>query len=683
MPRNVQKCNNAPIVVQSLFRVFALALLSAYPTAHAWAQSQPQATGAPHKTAQYDFRTPGQVNWLVNPYRVPVVQPSRSENSDRLASLLRNGTLYLSLQDAIDLAVENNFDIEIQRFVRQFALTDLLRAKAGGTLRNVITTIRQLPAGVGGPGEPLLTTVGGYSPVLQLPSSSANLATITETQTDPSVLASTPLSSGPAIPQFDAALNGQVNLSQQNTPQPSPFTTGSNLFSSHSLLGNVGFVKGFSTGTAFQVNFTSNRQSENSTRLNLNPFTTGDLSVSLVQPLLQGFGLGVNRRFIRMAKNEHGISAEVFRQQLISTVSDVIRLYWDLVSLREDVGVKRESLVYAERLYEDTKVQVDQGTQAPIQLTQAQASMASSRQDLNNAEGLVLQQELLLKEVLTRRGVSDPALADARIVSVTKIEEPGKDSVPALAALVEGAQRDRPDFALAQGQIENTKLSLKGSRNALLPELNLVASFQNNGLAGRLNNLAQGVAAPDPVLLGGYGDMVSQIFKRNFPDYVVGIQLNIPLQNRIAKADAARDLLQFRQSEVRLQQLASQIRLEVGNAWIALERAKVSYEAAAEARKLQEKALVIEKEKFDAGASITYNLIQHERDLAQARSAVVTAQGIYAKAKAALDRAIGSTLLNNNIVLEEAYQGKVTRAPSPAPDSLGYLLKKSAKNSSN
>jgi len=675
VPRDFKKCNSGPIIAQPLFRAFALALLSAYPAAPSWAQSQPQAPDAPQKATQYDFRTPSRVNWLLKPYHMPVVQPPRSDNSDRLSSLLRNGTLYLSLQDAIDLAVENNFDIEIQRFVRQFALTDLLRAKAGGTLRNVITTIRQLPAGVGGPGEPLLTTVGGYSPVLQLPSSSANLATITGTQSDPSVLASTPLSSGSAIPQFDAALRGQVNLSQQIMPQPSSFQTGSSLFSSHLLLGSFGFVKGFSTGTAVQVNFTGTRQSENSTRLNLNPFTTADLNVSLVQPLLQGFGLAVNRRFIRIAKNEHGISTEAFRQQLISTVSDVIRLYWDLVSLREDVAVKRESLVYAQRLYEDTKVQVEQGTQAPIQLTQAQASVASSRQDLNNAEGLVLQQELLLKEVLTRRGVSDPTLADARIVSVTKIEEPGKDPLPALAALVEEAQRDRPDLALAQTQIENTKLSLKGSRNALLPELNLVASVQNNGLAGQLNSLGQGVLPPDATLLGGFGDAVRQVFNRNFPDYVVGIQLTIPLQNRIAQADAARDLLQFRQSEVRLQQLASQIRLEVGNAWIALERAKVSYEAAAETRKLQEKALAIEKERFDVGASITYNVIQHERDLAQARSAAVTALGVYAKAKAALDRAVGSTLLNNNIVLEEAYQGKVTRAPSPTPDSMGYLLR--------
>jgi outer membrane protein len=368
---------------------------------------------------------------------------------------------------------------------------------------------------------------------------------------------------------------------------------------------------------------------------------------------------------------------------MISTVSDVIRVYWDLVSLREDVAVKRESLVYAERLYKDTKAQVEQGTQAPIQLTQAQASVASSRQDLNNTEGLVLQQELLLKEVLTRRGISNPALAGARIVSLTKIQEPGKDFTPPLASLLEEALRDRPDFALAQSQIENTKLSLKGSRNALLPELNLVAAFQNNGLAGRLNSLGQGVAAPDPVLLGGYGDLVRQIFSRDYPDYVVGVQLNIPLRNRIAKADAARDLLQLRQSEVRLQQLASQIRLEVGNALIAVERAKVSYEAATETRKLQEEALAIETERFDVGASTTYNVIQHERDLAQARSAVVTALGIYAKAKVALDRAVGSTLLNNNIVLEEAYQGKVIRAPSPAPDSLGYLLKVSAKNSSN
>jgi outer membrane protein len=231
--------------------------------------------------------------------------------------------------------------------------------------------------------------------------------------------------------------------------------------------------------------------------------------------------------------------------------------------------------------------------------------------------------------------------------------------------------RDRPDYALAQGEIENTKLSLSGSRNALLPELNLVASFQNNGLAGRLNRLGQGVPAPDPMFLGGYGDPVRQVFSRNFPDYVVGVQLNIPLRNRIAKADTARDLLQLRQSEVRLHQLASQIRLEVGNALIAVERAKVSYEAPAETRMLQEQALAIEKESFDAGASITYNVIQHARDLAQARSAVVTALDVYAKARAALDRAAGSTLLNNNIVLEEAYQGQVQRAPNPTPDSSG------------
>lgn len=620
----------------------------------------PERIGQPAET---NLRTTGPANWLLGPYRAPYAKPSRPGNSELLSHLLRNGTLFLTIEDAIDLAIENNFDVELQRYDLEFADTEIMRAKGGGLLRGVPTTIAELPSGEGGPGEPLLTTVGGYSPVLQLPSSAADLATITETQTDLSVLSATPLSSGPPIPQYDPSVSAQANLAQQIYPQSDPFSTGSNSASLHSLTESIGYQQGFSTGGLLNVTFNNDWLSEYSTRLNLNPFTAASLNLTFTQPLLRGFGIGLNKRFILMARNEAHIADDVFRQQLISTVSDVIRLYWDLVSLKQDLAVKKDSLDAAQRLYQDTKHEFQQGAQAAVEVTSAMANVASTKQAYINEQGMVLQQELLLKEVLTRRGISDPAVASASIEPITPIESPDQDTIERLASLLEQASKDRPDIALAERQEENTKLSLKGSRNELLPDLNLVASMQNNGGVGSPNtsfipNSVLGIAAPPAELLGGYGTALSQIFNRSFPDYSVGVQLNIPLRNRVAKADVTRDQLQYRQTEARLAQLMSEVRLQVGNAYIALQQAKTSYSAALESRKLQEQALDVERAKFQAGVATAYELIQYQADLAQARSSEVTALGVYAKAKAALQRAVGSILVDHNVSVENAYRGQ-------------------------
>jgi outer membrane protein TolC len=614
------------------------------------------------QSAQTDLRASGPANWLLGPYRAPFIKPSRAGNSDLVSHLLRDGKLFLSLEDAIDLAIENNFDVELQRYDLKFADTEVMLAKGGGLLRGVPTTVAELPSGEGGPGEPLLTTVGGYSPVLQLPSSAADLATITQTQTDLSVLSPTPLSPGSPIPQYDPTVSAQASLAQQIFPQADPFSTGSNFVSLHSLTESVGYQQGFSTGGLLNVSFNNNWLSEYSTRLNLNPFTASSLNLTFTQPLLRGFGIELNKRFIRIAKNEVNIADDVFQQQLISTVSDTIRLYWDLVSLKQDLAVKKESLDAAQRLYQDTKNEYEQGTQAAVEVTSALANLASTNQAYIDEQGTVLQQELLLKEELTRRGISDPAVASARIEPITPIESPEKDTVEPLASLIDQASKDRPDIALAEKQEENTRLSLKGSRNALLPQLDLVASMQNNGGVGSLNpnfipNSVLGIAAPRAELLGGYGTALSQIFRRSFPAYSVGVQLNIPLRNRIAKADVTRDELQYRQTEARFQQLRSQVRLQVGNAYIALQQAKASYSAAVQARKLQEQTLDVETAKFQAGVATAYEVIQYQANLAQAKSSEVTALDVYAKAKVALQRAVGSTLVDYNVKVEKAYHG--------------------------
>jgi outer membrane protein len=669
------KCSNK--LVQSLATGLLILLTWASPVA---AQDDSSKGVAETTTVHTDFRTPGP--WFLIPYHSPAVKAARTGDSDRLSELIRGDTLYLTLQDAIDLAIENNFDVEIQRFDHEFALTDIMRSKGGGLLRGITTTVSEMPSGEGGPGEPLLTTVGGYSPVIQLPSSAANLATITSTSSDLSVTGSTApasstngpitstlgLSNGPTVPQFDPDIVGQIAISQQIMPQPTSFATGSNVEENHGLLVNVGYQQGFSPGTQLMVTTNSDAINSNSTHNNLNPSTSGYLNVSIVQPLLQGFGIRMNRRFIRIAKNEDKIADYVFRQQLISTVSDITRLYWDFVSLTADLKVKRESLAEAQRLYEDTRNRVEQGTQAPVQLTSAQAQVATSRQDFINSEGLVLQQELLLKELLTRRGISDPRVAKAKIEALTAIQSPDNDTIDPLGTLLQQAIENRPDLRLAHVQLENTNISLEGSRNEVLPELNLVASMQNNGLAGSANpNAASGTTPASAGLMGGYGTVEQQIFNRDYPSYSVGVQLNIPLRNRVARSDLTRDELQKRQTEVRINQLDSQVRLQVGNAEIAVRQARSAYEAAVEARVLQQQALDVEQARYDEGVDTAYDLIQYERNLAQAESAEVSALGVYAKSKSALERAVGLTLKNNNVSIEEAYDGKVSHPPSTLP----------------
>jgi outer membrane protein len=615
----------------------------------------------------------GRFEKITAPYRAPAVTQVEFHDSERLDILIRAGQLYLSLQDAIALAVENNLDIEVQRFLPAITGTDVLRAKGGGLLRGVTTTVREVPQGVGGPGSPLITTVGGTTPATVLPSSFGDLAAITATSSDLSITGSLPLSSGSPIPQFDPVLAGGFSASHQTALQTSPFSYGVNPLVGNYASGNLGYVQGFSTGTLLNAGYMTARTDDNSTRNIYNPSTAGTLGLTVTQPLLQGFGMALNRRYIRIAQNDERIASRIFQQQLISTVSGVIQLYWDLVSLNADVSVKRGALQLAQKLFDDNKSQVEVGTLAPLELKRAQAEVARSRQDLTNSESLVLQQELVLKNVLTRNGGMDDRLREVHIVPLDHIEVPAKEVIQPVQDLLITAFEHRPDVSQAQIQLENSQISLKGSKNELLPSLNLIGSLQNNGLAGSTNPAAPassfppGYLASNDPLIGGTGNLLSQIFGRNYPNYSIGVQLNIPLRNRVAQADVARDELQVRQTQVRQQQLNNQVKLEVQNALVALQRARAGYDAAVETRQLQEEALAAEQERYTVGASTSFFVIEYQRDLAQARSTEVATQGIYAKSKATLDRAIGLTLINNNVELEEALKGQISRPPSALP----------------
>jgi outer membrane protein TolC len=420
---------------------------------------------------------------------------------------------------------------------------------------------------------------------------------------------------------------------------------------------NFGWQKGFLTGGELSAGFENSHQTLNHRRYDLTPFNVSSFGITFTQPLLRGFGRALNSRFIRIANNSRTQSDLVFQQQVISTVAGVIRLYWDLASLAEDVKVRRQALERAERLLSDNQAQAEAGTRAPIEVVRARAEAARARRDLIAAEALVRQQETIFKDYLTRKTVPDSALAGVRIILTDPLRADRDRPVPTASELAASALRQRPDLAQARIQIESTRLALKGSKNALLPSLDLSATVRNNALAGDVNPLTLPGASPhspEPVLVGGYGTALTQLLRRNFPDYGVGIQLTIPLRNRAAEADFARDNLALRQQELRLQQLNKQLHVEIENALIALEQARAAIEAAEQEREFQEQSLAAEEEKLAVGASTTFLVIQYQRDLAQARSAEVAARAGYLKARAALDRAGGLLLESHGVSLPES-----------------------------
>lgn len=593
---------------------------------------------------------------LTSPYRQPRVAPIDLANSNRLESLLRAGKLYLSLQDSIALALENNLDIALQRYGPQIADANILRAKAGGFLRGVNASVTAGPT----------SATQASSAQTGINQSAAQQAA--SVQTTGNILVS---QTGSAIPSLDPSLQGFMRWQHQTTPQSSAFITGTNSFIQRNDIGNFQYTQGFLTGSTVTFGYSGTAISSNNRSADFNPSTQGSASFNLTQHLLQGFGIAVNSRQIHIAKNQRELSDLVFKQQVIETVAAVMNLYWDLVAFNEDVRVKREALATSDRLYNDNKKQVEVGTLAPIEIVRAEAEVASRQQDLTISETQVLQQETILKNALSKNGVASPSVAEASIVPTDHMQMPATEPIQPLQDLMANALRARPELSQNRIQVEDQKISIKGSKSALLPTLDLVASLANNGLAGQPSNLPPVFPTSphtgNPFFIGGTSTLLSQVFARNFPDYGIGFNLNIPLRNRSAQADITTDELTLRQQEIGLKRLENQVRVEVQNAVIGVQQARARYQAAQKARVLQEQTVDAEQKKYELGASTIYNVILTQRDLAQAQSNAVAALSAYSKARVEFDRATGQTLDRNNIALDEAFRGSVSRPPSPIP----------------
>jgi outer membrane protein TolC len=586
-------------------------------------------------------------------------RPVSLENSARFHELMRAGNLYLSLQDALALAIENNLDIELERFLLPQADAELLRTQGGGTVRGLNFTLAEVPTGVGGPLSPVETgaaVAGRATAGSSVATSATELGVLGAPQDNLSVQGTTAQSTGSAIPSLDPSVVGQLNWNHQTTPETSFTSYGTSALVTNTTQANAGISQGFSTGAVASLNFDNSHTNWNATTQGFNPFNGSSLGVTVTQPLWRGFGPALNRRFIRIAGNERRITSLLFQQQLINTVYGVVRLYTDFVALTEDEKVKQETLTLAEKLLADTQAQVDIGTLARIELTRAQAQVSSARLDVINARGLREEEEAILKTVLTR-GNGDPEVRSAHIIPTDTLSMPGQDEIRPIQDAQADALQNRPDLGQARLQIENSQIGLAGARSLTLPEVDLVGVVQNNGLGGTPNPLVPSAAGSG--LGGGYGTALEQVLARNYPTYGIGVQVTLPIHNRVAEADLARDELQVKQSQVRLAQLENQARLEVEDAMIAMRRARASYQAAGEARRLQEESLKAEQDKFEIGSSTAFFVIQYESLLAQSKSTEVAALSSYVKARAAWQRATGTILDQNHISIDAAVKGKM------------------------
>jgi outer membrane protein len=578
----------------------------------------------------------------------------------RLQSLIRDGKLYLTLHDAIALAIENNLDVEVSRYNLLVADTDLTRAQGGGNLRGIDYTVLQPPSGVGAETSPLLNTATTGN-VSTTNATIADLSQVNQagssTQQNISQNGTSTYSAGPSIPFYDPTLSGQAGYFRRSDQNSLIAETGSGTTDTGPqdfVSTGIDYQEGFSPGTQLDAFVNNAAQVLYAGGSQYDPFHAPSTSITLTQPLLRGAGRGVNLRFIHIAQLDRNASRLVFEQQLLATIYGISRLYYDLVSLGENVGVQEESVAAAQRLYEDDKNQVDQGTLAPIELTRTAALLSSSRLALIQAQAEYRQQEAILRQQLMRK-LGDPAANFASIVPQDRIVVP--DAAPALnvPALIEDALDHRPDLAQAALQVKTDEISASAARNYVKPGLSVYANAQTRG-----SSLAPIVSLGSP----GTGSVtvpaaITQGGLRLETVYQGGVQLSLPLRNRIAQADAARDEIQLRQAQGRSLQLENQIRQQIENAAIAVENAHQAYAAAVESRNYQQQLLQAEKDKFSVGESTNYLVVQDEAYLAQARSTEVAARSDWMKAQITLDQTLGNLLEKNNISLDDAIRGKL------------------------
>ncbi len=610
----------------------------------------------------------GVIAGVSRPFRAHTVTGISFADSPRIDKLMRAGSIYLSLRDAIALALENNLDLESSRYTPKLALSDLQRASAGQLLRNFSTTATQAPSSAS------LGVLSGASQV----NSAATTAT---SSANSGVLSGLSVQlAGSPIPNTDPYLYVAGGFYHSTAIETSTEFTGTDFFVQQFKNLVYGFQQSYWTGTTVTLGMSSIFGStQNALTALYNPIDTAQASLTITQNLLNGFGLAVNKRSFHKAQNSLRSADLTVKNQAIATVAGVVNLYWALVTFNDELKVSQQTLQLDTQLYEDNKKRADLGAIAPIDIIAAEADMKAAQQDVVQRQSQVLQQEMILKNYITRSGLDTPAIAMARIIPTDHIEVPAQEAVIPWQDLLTEAIAHRPEIEQNQIALENARLDLLGTKSNLLPTLSVSASFANNGQAGSVNSAVQvpilnssqqiigyrPLAASDvnSFLLGGYGTALSQVFARNFPNYDVAFTFTIPIRNRSAQADQITAELSYRQSEIQDRQLHNSIKLAVINDWTTLRNARAAYETSVVARKLQDETLDGTRRKYELGTATVTDVVIAQRDDTTRRLSEVDALNQLQNARTAMDQALGKILDDYDVTIDEVMTGQVGREP--------------------
>lgn len=607
----------------------------------------------------------------IGPYKAREVSPPNLSNTSRIDSLMREGKLYLSLNDAIALALENNLDVAIARYNLNIADTDVLRAKAGASILgvNAGVVLNTPGGGVGGIGANSGASTGGTS----LGAGGAGGGT--------NGLVSSTLGLGPVINSFDPVITGTLqedHFSQLATTIFQGVLPGSSLAQNTGTV-NFAYNQAFQWGTNLTVGFNNSRQTTNSFFSSLSPQLTSNFRATLTQHLLSGFGFAPNTRFIRIAKNNRELSDVAFRLQLIDSLDQIENIYWDLVYAYENARVQNESLAFAQKTLSDTQKQVEIGSLAPIETVRAQSTVAQDQQLVTAAQTNLQLEQLLMKNALTRN-LKDPTLASAELIPTSTMDLPAQEPVVPVDDLINEALRHRAELVESRIDLNSRELSNKAVRSALLPTVDVFAYYGGAGLGG-VQNPADICATPTStdcattnpnVFLGqsslfptqGLGGTYNQLVNSTSPDKGVGLNLNIPIRNRAAQAVQIRSELEYRQAQMRLQQIENQVGIEIRNAQYQVQQNRASVDSAQAALALARQSLDAEQKKYQFGTSTNTLVLQYQSQLATSQSTLVNAMVAYEKSRIELDRATGLLLDHNGISVDDAAKGQVTRLPN-------------------
>ena len=604
-------------------------------------------------------------------YKARQVPEPNLTNAPRIDQLMRDGKIYLSMDDAVALTLENNLDIELARYNLNIADTDLLRARAGSQVLGVNTGVVQNTPGGG---------VGGLSGAVGSGTGGTSVAA-GGAGTGTNGLVTSTLGIGAPITSFDPVLTGTLQMDRAFNESTSIFSPVP-IANTNTGTANFSYLQGFHTGTDLSVGFNNTHTTSNSPTASYTPLLSSGFQFKVTQELLQGFGFLPNTRFIHIAKNNREISDVAFRLQVITTVDQIENLYWNLVYAFENVRVQQEALTFAQKTLSDDEKAVQMGTLPPIQVVSAQSTVASNQQALTVAQTNLELQELLMKNALSRN-LEDPTLAGAEVVPTSTLDLPAKEPIVPTQDLINDALQHRAELAESRIDLNSRDINIKSVRNAMLPTLNAYAYYGGSGIGGDVNpallppdcsTSSSGTfgrcfnasnAAP-PFRSGGpvsYGSTLNQLVSSVAPDKGVGVTLNVPILNRTAQANQVRAELEYRQAQVRLQQLENQIRIETRNAQFDVQQNRASVDAAQAAVTLARQTLDAEQKKLEAGVSTPTTVLQMQSSLTTTESTMVSAMAAYAKSRVELDRATGLLLDNAGIAMADAQKGEVTHMP--------------------